>query len=204
MQLYVPSFTTTDSKHAILHYLSVAAYLSEHCLFNFLSGWKGWRDRGSVVSHKAGQGCRLQASSWGVGLLLLSHKASDTWRWFSRDTQWKIEYLNPGEHRNQILNLSNESRRWQEFSEMMTLLSVSIMSRIQVDVMWLTFTAGGAALCSTSQFPVILSRPSGRLNDGDLVVGEGRRVPAPTGWMEVFLVSVDGMVVSSLSIHSIP
>lgn len=51
-----------------------------------------------VDSHKAGQGWTLQASSCGVGLLLLSHKASDTWTWFSRETQWKMEYLNPEKH----------------------------------------------------------------------------------------------------------
>lgn len=38
------------------------------------------------ISYNAGQGCRLQASSCGVGLLLLSHMASDTWTWVSRWT----------------------------------------------------------------------------------------------------------------------
>lgn len=52
-------------------------------------------DRKSGVSHNAGQGCRLQASSGALGLLLLSHKASDAWTWFSRCTQWKTGYLNP-------------------------------------------------------------------------------------------------------------
>lgn len=52
-------------------------------------------DRQGVVSHKAGQDCRLQASFWGAGLLLLSQKVSDACAWFSSDMQLKIEYLNP-------------------------------------------------------------------------------------------------------------
>lgn len=52
------------------------------------------RNRGEI-SHNAGQGCRLQASSCGLGRLLLSHKESDTWTWVSRLTQWKMEYLKP-------------------------------------------------------------------------------------------------------------
>lgn len=49
----------------------------------------------SVISHKAGQGCRLHGSPCGVGRLLLSQKASETWTLFSRDTQWKMECLEP-------------------------------------------------------------------------------------------------------------
>lgn len=64
-----------------------------------MCGGAGTTDRQCVISHKAGQDCRLQASSWGVGLLLLSQKVSDTCAWFRSDTQLKIEYLNPKKER---------------------------------------------------------------------------------------------------------
>lgn len=104
-----------------LHDISVYTFLSFSfllsCLFSLFvfsspqQCTQVWEQK-TVVPHKAGQGCRLQASSCGVGLLLLSHKASDTWTWVSRETQWKTEYLKPEKHTKQIFIQGTEFYIW--------------------------------------------------------------------------------------------
>lgn len=67
-----------------------------------------------------------------------------------------------------------------------------------------TFTTGDAALCRTSQLPVVFSLTSRWWSSGHLVVRETRRVAPPTWGFEVFLMSVAVLVVSTLSVNSVP
>lgn len=70
---------------------------------------------------------------------------------------------------------------------------------------FLTFTTGGAAFSSARQFPVVLSLTSRWLYGWYLVVRVMRGVPpSSSGRVEVFLVGVAVMVVSTLSVHTAP